>query len=451
MVSGGTKIPLAELSEIYNPSWSPDGSRIIFSALKGGLSDLFIYTLDGGALVQLTADAYADLHPAWSPDGSTIAFATDRFTTDLEALRFGSLRVGLLELATGLVRPLSLDGQLALDGPPSTKQVSPQWAPVGDAIYFVSDRGGTSNVYRAELLSGELRQVTDVGGGVSGITATSPTLAVAARAGTLAFSVFDGGRYAVKVIDGCGPATSTLRIDAGALGAGCNTPVPASPARRQGDSPQERAGGQALPGRVAPGADLGDAGELSVDPPVASGSRNGRSVVLRRLGEGDETPTLLRARRAGVRACRPLLNSRRAGTTIACSSSRYRSHLSVRRPAMHSAGLARELRVRWHLLKDRQLQTAFRIGTDVDDFAAQMAYTNRKAPWSWVCGGFLLRAFTARGALFCARRSHHARNDASPLPASWGRIRGALRISRARRIDRTGVRRTGFDCRRSLA
>ena len=37
-------IRLGDLGEIYNPSWSPDGTRIVFSALKGGLSDLFVYT-----------------------------------------------------------------------------------------------------------------------------------------------------------------------------------------------------------------------------------------------------------------------------------------------------------------------------------------------------------------------------------------------------------------------
>ena len=53
------------------------------SGLKGGLSDLFVYTLGTGELRQLTADPFAELHPAWSPDGRAIAVATDRFTTAL--------------------------------------------------------------------------------------------------------------------------------------------------------------------------------------------------------------------------------------------------------------------------------------------------------------------------------------------------------------------------------
>ena len=41
-----------DLGEIYNPAWSPDGKRIAFSALKGGVLDLFVYTLENGSLQQ---------------------------------------------------------------------------------------------------------------------------------------------------------------------------------------------------------------------------------------------------------------------------------------------------------------------------------------------------------------------------------------------------------------
>jgi WD40-like Beta Propeller Repeat len=40
-------------------------------------------------LRRLTNDAFADLQPAWSPDGRRIAFATDRFSTQLETLAVG--------------------------------------------------------------------------------------------------------------------------------------------------------------------------------------------------------------------------------------------------------------------------------------------------------------------------------------------------------------------------
>src|SRR5262249_16228798 len=86
------------LAQIYNPSWPPDGRKIVFSALKGGHSDLYVLKLSDGSLTQLTADEFADLHPAWSPDGTTIAFTSDRFTSSLDDLRFGPLRIALLDV-----------------------------------------------------------------------------------------------------------------------------------------------------------------------------------------------------------------------------------------------------------------------------------------------------------------------------------------------------------------
>ena len=63
------KIKIKEVDEILNPTWSPDGNQIAFSALAGGLSDLFIYDLAASALQRVTTDAFSELHPAWSPDG----------------------------------------------------------------------------------------------------------------------------------------------------------------------------------------------------------------------------------------------------------------------------------------------------------------------------------------------------------------------------------------------
>ncbi len=71
-------IPLPEIGEVVNPTWSPDGRYIAFSALVDGFSDLFRYDLVQKQVERLTNDAYADFEPAWSPDGREIAFVTDR-------------------------------------------------------------------------------------------------------------------------------------------------------------------------------------------------------------------------------------------------------------------------------------------------------------------------------------------------------------------------------------
>ncbi len=183
------EIPLPGVDEAFNPTWSPDGTRIAFSGLTGGLTDLFTVNVGSGAVSRLTNDPYADVQPSWSPDGERIAFATDRFTTKLDMLDVGPYQVALINPASRQIEPVA--------GFAAAKNMNPQWAADGRAIYFLSDRGGITNVYRVTPGSGDLRQSTNVQTGISGITATSPALSVAQRAGRIAFSVYEGGQHRI--------------------------------------------------------------------------------------------------------------------------------------------------------------------------------------------------------------------------------------------------------------
>ncbi|HET7746992.1 MAG TPA: basic secretory protein-like protein, partial [Vicinamibacteria bacterium] len=142
------EIRFEELDEIFDPSWSPEGNRIVFAALSGGFTDLFVVDLNGERLQRLTRDAYADLQPSWSPDGRTIAFVSDRFTTSLENLRAGAYGLAALTVGSTDIRPLP--------GFEGAKNIDPQWSPDGRSLYFVSDRDGVSNVYRLDVGAGSL-------------------------------------------------------------------------------------------------------------------------------------------------------------------------------------------------------------------------------------------------------------------------------------------------------
>jgi hypothetical protein len=174
-----------DLNGIQNPSWSPDGTRLVFTGLDGGLSDLFITDLDG-RVTRLTNDRYAALLPAWSPDGSRIAFTTDRATTDLDLLVYGNMRTAVLDVAThGIeVLPHQEDG----------KHINPVWSPDGRSLIWASDRTGTNDLYLYELEQQRLSRITNLLSGAIAVTPLSPVLSWS-RAGPLLFTYFERAGY----------------------------------------------------------------------------------------------------------------------------------------------------------------------------------------------------------------------------------------------------------------
>jgi hypothetical protein len=182
-----------ELTGIANPSWSPDGTQLVFTGFSKGWSNLFLINADGTSLRQLTDDRYATLHPAWSPDGQTIAFATDRGPqTDLEQLHTGGLALALFRLESHTIELLpGMDGQ----------NINPQWSPDGKSLAFVSDRTSIPNVFLFELEENALYQLTNVFTGVSGITPISPAISWAREADRLAFGYYEAGEYNVYAVD----------------------------------------------------------------------------------------------------------------------------------------------------------------------------------------------------------------------------------------------------------
>ena len=181
-----------------NPHFSPDGKWIAFSAEYAGNADVYVAPAEGGEPKRLTWRPGADTVQGWTPDGKAVLFTSGRATWAPNA----APRFWTVPAEGGVEEPLPLprgyQGKISPDGlriayrmnnswdeerrnyrggqnrpiwivdlksydlasPPWTdsKDVDPVW--VGDAVYFISDRDGVSNVWAYDAKTKKLAQVT---------------------------------------------------------------------------------------------------------------------------------------------------------------------------------------------------------------------------------------------------------------------------------------------------
>jgi TolB protein len=117
------------------PAYSPDGRKIAFGSSRTGDFEIYVMNADGSEVHRLTHSQGLDARPAWSGDGARIAFTSNRD---------GNYEIYVMN-ADGS-RPQNATAHPARDDHAA-------WHPDGRHLVFVSDRDGGSDLYRVKAPS----------------------------------------------------------------------------------------------------------------------------------------------------------------------------------------------------------------------------------------------------------------------------------------------------------
>src|SRR5690606_35290389 len=180
---------MGDIVEFTNITWAPDGDHVAFSGLKNGHSDIYMYNLQTKELTQLTDDLYSDFQPSFSRDGKQIVFSTDRVALQ-SAYREVEIpmNIAVIDIASRQIQNLNVF--------PGANNLNPHFSGDGSQIYFLSNGDGFRNMFRYNIASGTVEQMTDFFTGISGITEYSPAMSISNN-DEIVYSYFKKNQYSI--------------------------------------------------------------------------------------------------------------------------------------------------------------------------------------------------------------------------------------------------------------
>jgi hypothetical protein len=202
------RIKLSEVDGPESPAFSPDGRKVAFAAIAGGITDIYAVDIESGTLENLTKDATADYAPTYSPDGRSIVYT---------ARPGGNDKLFRLDLASRQRRQLTFgahdDTGAKFYNDHTIVFTSTAIDPSVDVTPEVARNANIPNVWTLDLNNGELRQWTDAATGV-----VSPVVLRQTDALRVAFVSYHKGVNGIHAITGEKPIATVASDDFGGPG-----------------------------------------------------------------------------------------------------------------------------------------------------------------------------------------------------------------------------------------
>jgi Tol biopolymer transport system component len=207
--SGGQALQLTvHAAYEFGPVWSPDGSKIAFASNRYGNFDIFVMPAEGGAATRLTFHSAGDFPTSFTPDGASVLFSSSRLDAQSCAQYPTGAQPELYRVSLEGGMPAQVFSTPAIyatwdtaaerlaysdqkgyerewrkhDNSSFARDVwlydaaanrhtrltefgaddrNPVWAPGDEALYYLSERDGTFNVWTLGLADGsQPQQVT---------------------------------------------------------------------------------------------------------------------------------------------------------------------------------------------------------------------------------------------------------------------------------------------------